>query len=109
MWITKPWRGPLPRIGQSERSSLAARFWPGPLTLVLKKAEIVPDLVTAGLDSVGIRVPSHPVALELIRRAGSDRGAECQPLHAKFHPQRAAHVRESLGDTVDMVLDGWAN
>jgi len=49
---------------------LAARFWPGTSTLVLRKAEIVPDLVTAGLDSVGVRVPAHPVALALIRRAG---------------------------------------
>jgi L-threonylcarbamoyladenylate synthase len=49
---------------------LAARFWPGPLTLVVKKSSTIPDAVTAGLDSVGVRVPAHPLALDLIRRAG---------------------------------------
>ncbi len=64
---------------------LAQRFWPGPLTLVLKKAEIVPDVVTAGLDSVGVRVPAHPVALELIRARGrADCGAECEPIYGDF-------------------------
>jgi L-threonylcarbamoyladenylate synthase len=84
---------------------LAARFWPGPLTLVLKKAEIVPDLVTAGLDSVGVRVPSHPVALELIRRAGVPIAAPSANRFMEISPTTAAHVRASLGDTVDMILD----
>jgi L-threonylcarbamoyladenylate synthase len=84
---------------------LAEKFWPGPLTLVLKKAEIVPDLVTAGLDSVGVRVPSHPIALELIRRAGVPIAAPSANRFAEISPTTAAHVRESLGDTVDMILD----
>lgn len=84
---------------------LAARFWPGPLTLVLRKADIVPDLVTAGLDSVGVRVPAHPVALELIRRAGVPIAAPSANRFTEISPTTAAHVRESLGDTVDMVLD----
>jgi L-threonylcarbamoyladenylate synthase len=89
-----------------ERASrLAARFWPGPLTLVLKKAEIVPDVVTAGLDSVGVRVPSHPVALELIRRAGVPIAAPSANRFMEISPTTAAHVRASLGDKVDMVLD----
>jgi len=84
---------------------LAQKFWPGPLTLVLKKAEIVPDLVTAGLDSVGVRVPSHPVALELIRRAGVPIAAPSANRFSEISPTTAAHVRESLGHAVDMILD----
>lgn len=89
-----------------ERASLlAARFWPGPLTLVLNKADIVPDLVTAGLPSVGIRVPSHPIALELIRRAGVPIAAPSANRFTQISPTTAAHVRESLGNAVEMVLD----
>jgi L-threonylcarbamoyladenylate synthase len=85
---------------------LAARFWPGPLTLVLKKAEMVPDVVTAGLDSVGVRVPAHPVAQRLIRRAAVPIAAPSANRFTEISPTTAAHVRASLGDTVDMVLDG---
>jgi L-threonylcarbamoyladenylate synthase len=85
---------------------LAARFWPGPLTLVLRKAAIVPDLVTAGLDSVGVRVPAHPVALELIKRARVPIAAPSANRFTEISPTTAAHVRESLGDAIDMVLDG---
>ena len=84
---------------------LAQKFWPGPLTLVLKKADIVPDVVTAGLDSVGVRVPSHPAALELIRRAGVPIAAPSANRFTEISPTTASHVRESLGDTVDMLLD----
>lgn len=85
---------------------LAARFWPGPLTLIVKKAEIVPDLVTAGLDSVGIRMPSHPVALELIRRAGVPIAAPSANRFSQISPTTAEHVRAGLGGRVDLVLDG---
>jgi L-threonylcarbamoyladenylate synthase len=85
---------------------LALRFWPGPLTLVLKKACIVPDVVTAGLDSVGVRVPAHPIALELIRQAGVPIAAPSANRFTEISPTTAAHVRESLGDAVDMILDG---
>src|SRR3990172_2792886 len=61
--------GGLVRVVPVEAEQLAARFWPGPLTLVLPKAEIVPDLVTAGLSTVAVRVPDHPLALELLREA----------------------------------------
>lgn len=87
---------------------LAARFWPGPLTLVLKKAAVVPELVTASLDSVGVRVPSHPVALELIRRAGLPIAAPSANRFGEISPTTAEHVREGLGDGVDMILDGGA-
>jgi L-threonylcarbamoyladenylate synthase len=86
--------------------TLAARFWPGPLTMVVRKAEIVPGIVTAGLDSVGIRVPSHPVALELIRRAGVPIAAPSANRFTEISPTTAAHVRASLGEHVDMILDG---
>lgn len=85
---------------------LATRFWPGPLTLVLKKAPIISDLVTASLDSVGVRVPSHPVALELIRRAGVPIAAPSANRFGEISPTSAGHVRAGLGGSVDMILDG---
>ena len=85
---------------------LTRAFWPGPLTLVLKKAAIVPDLVTAGLDSVGVRMPSHPMALELIRRAGVPIAAPSANRFTEISPTTAEHVRAGLGNRVDMVLDG---
>lgn len=84
---------------------LAERFWPGPLTIVVKKAAIVPDLVTAGLDSVGVRVPSQPIALELIRCAGVPIAAPSANRFGQLSPTTAEHVRMSLGDRVEMILD----
>ena len=86
--------------------SLAKRFWPGPLTIIVKKAAMVPDLVTAGLDSVGVRVPAHPIALELIRRAGVPIAGPSANRFGQISPTTAEHVRMSLGDRVDMILDG---
>ncbi len=86
--------------------ALAARFWPGPLTLVVKKSAAVPDLVTAGLNSVGIRVPAHPMALDLIRRAGVPIAAPSANLFTQISPTTAEHVRSGLGDSVDIILDG---
>jgi L-threonylcarbamoyladenylate synthase len=85
---------------------LAQKFWPGPLTLVLKKAEAIPDLVTAGLPSVGVRVPAHPVAAALFRRAGIPVAAPSANRFSEISPTTAEHVRKSLGDRVDMILDG---
>jgi L-threonylcarbamoyladenylate synthase len=85
---------------------LAGRFWPGPLTIIVKKAPIVPDLVTAGLDSVGVRAPSHPIALDLIRRAGVPIAAPSANRFAETSPTTADHVRASLGERVDLILDG---
>lgn len=85
---------------------LAARFWPGPLTMVVRKAEAVPDLVTAALSSVGLRVPSHPVALELIRRSGVPIAAPSANRFTEISPTTAAHVRASLEGRVDLILDG---
>jgi L-threonylcarbamoyladenylate synthase len=86
--------------------ALAARFWPGPLTLVVKKSSVVPDAVTAGLDSVGVRVPAHPVALDLIRRAGVPIAAPSANRFTQISPTTAEHVRRGLGDRVDLILDG---
>jgi L-threonylcarbamoyladenylate synthase len=85
---------------------LAARHWPGPLTLVVPKLAIVPDEVTAGLDSVGLRMPAHPMALELIRRSGVPIAAPSANRFMQLSPTSAEHVRRSLGDAVDLVLDG---
>lgn len=85
---------------------LARAFWPGPLTMVLRKASIVPDVVTANLDSVGVRIPSHQIALQLIRAAGVPIAAPSANRFSELSPTSADHVRESLGDEVDLILDG---
>ena len=85
---------------------LARHFWPGPLTLVVKKARSIPDLVTSGLDSVGIRIPAHPVALRLIQQSGVPIAAPSANRFMHLSPTTAEHVRRGLGDGVDMILDG---
>jgi L-threonylcarbamoyladenylate synthase len=86
--------------------TLAARYWPGPLTLVLAKRPIVPDIVTAGLPAVGIRVPAHPVALELIRTAGVPIAAPSANRFTGLSPTTAGHVQEGLAGQADYILDG---
>jgi L-threonylcarbamoyladenylate synthase len=86
--------------------TLAARFWPGPLTLVLEKAHAVPDVVTAGGPTVGVRVPAHPAALGLLRAAGVPIAAPSANRSAEVSPTTATHVAASLGDRVDLILDG---
>jgi L-threonylcarbamoyladenylate synthase len=93
---------------------LAAAFWPGPLTLILKRADGVPDCVTGGQDSVGLRIPGHPVALALLRAFAGAEGARrysgvAAPSANQFgrvSPTTAAHVRAELGAALDCVLDG---
>ncbi len=87
---------------------LAEAFWPGPLTLVLPKARAVPPITTAGLDSVAVRVPSHPVALGLLRAFGGPIAAPSANRSGRPSPTRAEHVAEDFGDEVAMVLDGGA-
>ena len=87
---------------------LAKRFWPGPLTLVIKKSEVVPDLVTAGLGTVGVRVPANPIATELIRQSGVPIAAPSANLFGQISPTTAEHVWAGLGDRVAMILDGGA-
>ncbi len=85
---------------------LGRAFWPGPLTLVLRKRAEIPTNVTAGLDTVGVRVPAHPVAQALIRIAGVPIAAPSANLFARPSPTRAEHVMEDLAGRVDVVLDG---
>ena len=85
---------------------LAARFWPGPLTLVVPKHSSVPDIVTAGLPAVGLRVPAHSVALRLMQLAGVPVAAPSANRFMQLSPTTADHVRAGLGDRVDMILDG---
>jgi L-threonylcarbamoyladenylate synthase len=87
---------------------LARRFWPGPLTLVLPKRPQVPDGLTAGLPTVGIRVPANEIALALIREAGVPIAAPSANLFTGLSPTTAQHVRDAIGERVAMVLDGGA-
>ncbi len=96
----------LAREWPEEAERLAAAFWPGPLTLVLPKAEGVPDEVTAGLPSVALRVPAHPVARALLRAAGVPVAAPSANRSTEVSPTTAEHVERSLGDRVELVLDG---
>ena len=90
----------------AEARALANRFWPGPLSLVLPKADIVPDIVTAGLPTVAVRMPDHPLALELLWEAGVPLAAPSANLFGRTSPTTAAHVTDQLADRVDKVLDG---
>ncbi|MFA7282000.1 MAG: L-threonylcarbamoyladenylate synthase [Sterolibacterium sp.] len=91
---------------------LAAAFWPGPLTLILKRQSQVLDAVTGGQDTVGLRVPNHPVALALLRAFSAAQGAAAglaapsANRYGRISPTRAAHVRNELGASVQLVLDG---
>lgn len=84
---------------------LAKHFWPGPLTIVLPKSAIVPDIVTSGLDTVGIRMPNNPIALDLIRKSNCPIAAPSANKFGQLSPVNAQHVRKQLPN-VDYVLDG---
>ena len=86
--------------------TLAEHFWPGPLTLVLPKRALVPDAATAGLPTVAVRVPSHPVAQGLLAAAGVPIAAPSANLFMRTSATTAQHVLEDLGDRVDLILDG---
>lgn len=94
---------------------LAEAFWPGPLTLVLPRRHdsttgtpVVPDLVTAGLDTVALRVPVHPVAQSLLARSGLPLAAPSANRFGSISPTTAQHVHDELGDRVELILDGGA-
>ena len=88
---------------------LAEKFWPGPLTLILKRSEKAKDFITGGQDAVGVRVPSHPVAHELLQLFGKGVAAPSANRFGLVSPTTAAHVREDLGNDVDLVLEGGAS
>ncbi len=85
---------------------LISAFWPGPLTLIMPKAASVSDIITAGLDTVAVRMPSHPVALELIKKAGVPVAAPSANVSGRPSPTLASHVIEDLDGRVDVILDG---
>jgi len=85
---------------------LAAAFWPGPLTLILKRHPSVPLIVTAGQDTVAVRVPNHPLTLKLLKRLGSGIAAPSANRYGRISPTTPEHVLEELGNSVDFILDG---
>ncbi len=84
---------------------MAEAFWPGPLTIILKKRAVIPDNVTAGLDSVGLRMPANDIAIALIRKSGVPIAAPSANKFTELSPTAAEHVHKSFGDSV-LVLDG---
>jgi len=89
-----------------EADELAREYWPGPLTLVVPKKSLIPNEVTAGLSTVGLRMPRHPAALELLRAAGVPIAAPSANRFTQLSPTTAAHVREAFGDETPFLLDG---
>ncbi len=87
---------------------LMEAFWPGPLTIILPKKELVPNETTGGLDTVALRMPSHPAALEMIRESGLYIAAPSANTSGRPSPTEAAHVLDDLKGKVDMILDGGA-
>jgi len=85
---------------------LAASFWPGPLTMVLPRSPAIPDVITAGGDTVGVRLPSHPLMLAVIRACGFPLAAPSANPANQVSPTNAGHVLRSLGDRIPLVIDG---
>ena len=100
----KAWAADVPPDGWA----LAEAFWPGPLTLILPRSDRVPDAVTGGAGTVGLRVPNQPLALELLEAFGGGIAAPSANRFGRVSPTTAAHVRADLGADVDLVLDGGA-
>ena len=86
--------------------ALGQRFWPGPLTLILKRSTLAKDFVTGSQDTVGLRVPSHPVAQQLLKEFSGAIAAPSANRFGRVSPTTAAHVREDLGNDVELVLEG---
>lgn len=89
-----------------EAKALADAFWPGPLTIVAKRAPAVNDVITGGQDTIAIRVPNHPVAQQLLNAFGGGIAAPSANRYGKVSPTRAEHVRDEFGEEVRLVLDG---
>ena len=85
---------------------LAERFWPGPLTMILPRSERVPGVVTGDLPTVGLRVPAHPLTQALLKEFGGGLAAPSANRFGRVSPTTAEHVREELGERVDLILDG---
>lgn len=85
---------------------LAEQFWPGPLTLILPKTDAIPDLVTSGMSTVGVRVPDHPLTRKLLKLADLPVAAPSANPFGRLSPTTAEHVRQQLGNRIDVILDG---
>lgn len=96
----------LGKLAWHNAETLIARFWPGPLTLVLPKLEDVPDLATSGLPTVAVRMPRHPVAQGLLDRCGTPLAAPSANRFGQISPTLPGHVQEELGDRIEWILDG---
>lgn len=96
----------LVNIKSEKIEKLISEFWPGPLTLVLPKKETVPDIVTAGNPTVAVRIPKHPVALELIKASQTPIAAPSANTFGFLSPTTAKHVEKQLGDKINIILDG---
>jgi L-threonylcarbamoyladenylate synthase len=92
-----------------EAERLIDRFWPGPLTLILKKKNAIPGIVTAGLPTVAVRMPSHPVALQLIRSFDNPIAAPSANPFGYISPTSAQHVAKMLGENIPLILDGGSS
>ncbi len=102
----KRWLYKFSSVQNEKVERLINKFWPGPLTLVLPKTDIVPDIVTSGNSTVAVRMPNHPVALQLIEACGTPIAAPSANRFGHLSPTEASHVAKYLGDKVDMILDG---
>jgi L-threonylcarbamoyladenylate synthase len=89
-----------------EAEALAERWWPGPLTLVVRKSPVIPDIVTAGLPTVALRVPAHPVAQAILRASGVPMAAPSANLSGMTSPSQARHVERCLGSRIPLIIDG---
>ncbi len=99
------WASEVPELAYQ----LAEAFWPGPLTLILKRSSLASDLVTGDQDTVGLRVPGHPAALALLRAFGDGVAAPSANRFGRISPTRAEHVLAELGERVGLILDGGAS
>ena len=99
---------PLVESISKEAEILMRKFWPGPLTMLFKRSNMVPDIITAGLSTVAIRMPNHPVALELIKASGVPIAAPSANTSGKPSPTLAQHVIDDVYGKIDMVIDGGA-
>lgn len=100
--IARSWSSNWPEAA----TELARAFWPGPLTLIVKRSSLASDAVTGGQETVGLRVPQHSLALELLRRFGGGVAAPSANRFGRVSPTTAQHVRDELGADVELVLDG---
>lgn len=100
--LLREWAVDIPEVAWR----LAERFWPGPLTLILRRQPSVHDAITAGTDTVGLRVPAHPVARALLGRFGGGIAAPSANRFQRVSPTEAAHVAQELAGRVDLILDG---